>query len=350
MKRATLSSILQIVVSLSLGVFLIWFIYSGLSETDKSTILQYFQEAHYGWVFFSALFGLLSHMSRAWRWKYTLKPLGYAPRYINSFGSVMVGYLANLAFPRLGEATRCVIMSRYEKMAFDKLFGTVIAERVADLIMLLGITFTAFLLQLAELDTLLNQNLKTAGLSDTDVTIGQLLTQKAPGLGWLAAIGVVGLVGFVVVVRLLQRSQHPFAVKVRTFLQGILEGIKSIWTMKDKGWFLLHTLFIWAMYIAMFYVCFYSLDGTRDVPLPGVLLAFVMGGFSIVLVQGGLGAYPAIMMLTLGLYGINANQGLAFGWITWTAQTVLVLALGSLSFLLLPLYNARFNRAQTTES
>ncbi len=341
-----LSSFLQVAFSIGIGVLLIWLIYRGLSEEDKATVAMHFQTADYRWILFAMVFGMLSHLSRAWRWRYTLEPLGLKPDFVNSFGTVMIGYFANLALPRLGEATRCVVMARYEKMPFDKLFGTVIAERVADLVILLTITLTAFLLQFSQMDVLLNQDLQAAGLSERPVTLAQLFAEKAPGLGWLAVVGLLGLAGLWVFVRLLRRSSHPFALKVRKLLAGLGDGIKSVLTMKSKGLFIAHTLFIWLMYMAMFYVCFFALEGTKDVPVQGVLIAFVMGGFSIVLVQGGLGAYPAIMMLTLGLYGVNANEGLAFGWITWAAQTGLVIVLGLLSFLLLPLYNSRFRKIQ----
>ena len=346
MKKKILG-LVKIILPLLLGVFLVWYIYNGFSEKDKDQIFEHIGKANYGWIAFSLVFAWLAHLSRAWRWKYTLEPLGMKPRFWNSYHSVMIGYLANLAFPRLGEASRCAAMARYERMPFDKLFGTVIAERVADLVILVALIFSIFIFQTDKIqetmDTPVNQLLHASGdtvdPSLSDQTIAEVWADKIPPV-WVMITALVGLivVGFLGL-RFLRTAQHPIARKVRDFVQGILDGVKSILHMKDRWWFIGHTVFIWIMYVLMFYVCFFSLPGTDKVPIMGVITGFVMGGISIVVVQGGLGLYPAMIMLTLAAYGVATDIGFAFGWIVWTAQTILLIFLGLVSIILMPIFN-----------
>ena len=136
--------------------------------------------------------------------------------------------------------------------------------------------------------------------------------------------------------------QHPLLVKIRGFIYGLFEGVISILKMKQKWEFIGHTIFIWLMYVAMFYVCFFSLPETSGVPFGGILTGFVLGGFTIVLTNGGIGAYPLAIQAVLMLYEVDKNTGGAFGWIVWAAQTVLLLFFGALSFMLMPIYNRQF--------
>lgn len=341
-RKKRIRNLLKVLISLSLGIGLILYIYFDLTEEDKATIAQYFRRADYRWVGLSMLFATLSHMSRAWRWKYPLRSLDLRPRFWNSFFSVMIGYIVNLALPRAGEISRCASLARYEQMPFEKLLGTVIAERIADLIMLAVITLTVILLQYDLLNTLLDRDLTDMGLAaQGQSTLREMLARKFSHvptlLGILVLLGGMGLGA----IWLIRKSSHPLATRIRKIIQGLWEGVYSIISMKQKWYFILHTLFIWWMYIMMFYVVVFSLEGVQEVPISGILAAFVMGGFSMVLVQGGLGAFPVMVMLTLLLYGIDQNLGLAFGWIMWTGQTLLVLLLGLLSFILIPIYNQK---------
>ena len=141
--KKTIFTILPIL----LGVVLIWFSISKLSDEDIKVIKESFQTANYWWVGFSLVLGILSHISRAYRWQYLLEPLGYKPRFANNIMAVLVGYLVNLTIPRAGEIARATAISKYEKIPFEKAFGTIVSERIADVIMLLSIIGTAFFLQ-----------------------------------------------------------------------------------------------------------------------------------------------------------------------------------------------------------
>lgn len=325
-------SLLKTVVPLGIGIFVIWYQYDQLSEDQLRDIRQSFQEANYFWVGISVLFGLTSHMSRAYRWKYTLEPLGYQTRYINNFFAVMIGYVANIILPRFGEVWRCVMVTRYEKgTEFQKLFGTVVAERVADMLVLLLIIFSVVIMQLSRLRD------SIAGLLETHFS-----DRSAASLAVTVLIGLVAAFTIAIVLwKVLQRSSHPVSLKIKDLLRGLLDGILSITRMKGKWWFLLHTAFIWIMYLTMYYVPFLALDATSGADLSAVLASFVMASFSIVLVQGGIGVYPVAVAQTLVLYNIPYEAGFAMGWIIWVAQTIMIVTFGAASLILMPLMNRK---------
>ena len=138
---------------------------------------------------------------------------------------------------------------------------------------------------------------------------------------------------------MLAKSSNPLFVKVRDLIKGIMEGVQSIIKMENKWYFILHTLFIWIMYVGMFAACFYSIEETASVPVSGIMAAFVMGSLAIVFVQGGLGVFPIAVMETLMLYGITKTSALAMGWIIWTSQTLMVIVFGVLSLALIRIFN-----------
>ena len=321
--KKSLISILKIGLPLGLGIFLVWYVFSKLTPSDIEDIKNAFANTNYFWIGVSVVLAVLSHVSRAYRWKYTLEPLGIKPKFWNSFFAVMIGYLVNLAIPRLGEMSRCAVMARYEKQPFNKLFGTVIAERVADTLILLTFIVAVVFIQFDVLYDFLEAHGIIAKFTGAKLYIV---------LALLAVSGFIGL-------RMLKNSTIPFFVKIRKVVYGVLEGVGAILKMKDRWKFIFHTLFIWLMYVMMFYVAFLALPDTRHVPVSGVITAFVIGGISIAVTNGGIGAYPLGIQQILLLYNVDANTGLAFGWIVWTAQTIMIIALGGLSFILMPIYN-----------
>ena len=193
-----MKSALQVLFSLTLGFFLIWFIYKDLTEEDKSNMLNSVKGANYWWLLGSMLVAVLSHVFRAYRWKYPLEALDIKINLANRFAAVMIGYIANLAFPRLGEVTRCAVLSRYQKQPFEKLFGTVIAERVVDAVILLLLIILAVVMQYS----ILQQFLLDA--------FGPL-EEKVQTFVLLGIAGVLGLVAVLVGWQFITRSKHPFA-------------------------------------------------------------------------------------------------------------------------------------------
>ena len=324
-------NILKFSLPLALGILLIVYIYKDLSLEDKQSIITSFKNAKYSWISFSILLGIISHISRAHRWAILLEPMGFKPKLYNSFFAVMVGYLANLAFPRLGEVSRCAIMTKYEKIPFEKAFGTVMAERVIDMVILLSLTVFTILSQI----NLLSGFLKEEILIPLSLKFAENQTTKI-------IYFVIGIMLVIGVSYFLKKYIHKIYSKLKILIAGFSEGFKTILKIKNKALFIFHSLFIWVIYFFILYVCFFSLTETNDVSIDGVLSCFIFGSFGIIAVQGGIGAYPAILTKTLILYGIAAPFGFALGWIVWTGQTLMILVTGVVSILLLPAFNKKY--------
>jgi hypothetical protein len=301
-----------------LGVFLILYSWSRLSPSDIFSIETSFKTANYWWVVLSLFCGVLSHVSRAYRWQFLLEPLGYKPRLANSIMTVLMAYLLNLFVPRSGEFARAASIKKYENIPFEKAFGTIVAERVTDVIMLLIIMGIAFYLQ-------------------TDLVSSYIFKDDGQSSFYSKIIifVVLPIIGFATF-KLLQKSSNPI---IHEFINGLLDGVKSIFSMKKKWKFLFHTLFIWVMYLLMFYVVTFALPETTNLPFAAIIVGFVVGGLSMALTNGGLGSYPIFVASALILYKVDDNPARAFGWIMWTAQTIMVILFGGLSFLLIPIYN-----------
>lgn len=309
------------ILPLMLGVFLIWYSLKNATPLEREQLLENIISANPAWILLSLLFGLLAHLSRAYRWKFLLQPMGYKPRFLNSFMAVMAGYLANFGIPRSGEVLRGATISTYEDVPFEKAFGTIISERIADFIMLLIIIGLALILQSEFLLTYFRDN-----------DINPLLTLAI----LLSAFGII-----VVILKLIQRAKSGVLLKIKKFAIGLLEGMRSILKMEKKAAFIFHTVFIWIMYILMFYILVFAIPETASLPFGVVMVAFVVGSFAISATNGGIGVYPVAIGASLMLFGVTKQGGEAFGWITWGTQTLLVIVTGGLSFLFLPLYNGK---------
>lgn len=302
-----------------LGLFLIWYSYNATTEADRKLIVESIANANLTWVFVSIALGIISHISRAIRWNYLLHPLGYRPSLVNNSLIVFISYFANLGIPRSGEILRATALSTYENVPFEKGFGTIVTERIVDLIMLLLIIFTALMLQ-------------------TDIIWGYL-EEKGIGLVVGGTALVIGVLGLLLGKRILKKSKSNFILKIKGFLDGLLDGVSSILKMKNKFGFIFHTILIWGCYVAMFWAIKYTIPETAALGLSQLLVAFVAGAFAMSATNGGLGLYPIAVSSALSLFGIVKTAGDTFGWIMWIAQTIMVVVLGAISFMVLPLWN-----------
>ena len=318
MKPAT-KKLLKTVLPIALGVFFIVYAYLITSPEDRTQILKYIRQADLFWILVSVLIGVLSHLSRTVRWNYLLEPMGYKPRIRNTLMMVLMAYFANLGIPRSGEVLRATALATYEDVPFQKGFGTIVTERVIDVIMLLLIILAAL-------------------ISQTSIIAGYL-SENGFGIGGSILVILVGVGGLFGTLAILRRSSNPLAIKVRTFLKGLLEGVLSIFHMKRKWAFIGHTVFIWACYIGMFWVIKYTVPETISLTFGQLLVGFVAGAFAMSTTNGGIGLYPIAVGKALALFGISTVSGDSFGWIMWIAQTLMVVVFGAISFLLLPLLN-----------
>ena len=305
---------LKIILPLVLGGFLVWY---SISKISIDVLIGYFKEANYSWIFLGLFFGILSHLSRAYRWKFMLEPIGFKPKFTNSVLAVLVGYLVNLALPRAGEVSRALVLTNYEDVPFEKGFGTIVAERIADLIMMLCIILITLFVQFDFIYELLTKNFDPIKI----------------GIGL-----VILIIGFYIFTSFVKKAKSGVLLKIKTFVSGLIEGVTSIFKMKNKWAFIFHTVFIWAMYVAMFWATIPAIEGL-NVPLGGILIGFIAGGFSIAATNGGIGLYPIAVAGALALFDIPTEPATAFGWIMWTAQTAMIIVFGGLAFLFLPIYN-----------
>jgi uncharacterized protein (TIRG00374 family) len=314
-----IKSLLKVILPLAVGFFFVYLSYNSTSEEDRILIYSYIQKADLRFVMLSVFFGILSHLSRAYRWKYLLSPLGYQPRFINSVLAVLIAYIANLGIPRSGEILRATTLSSYEKIPFEKTFGTIVAERLVDLLILMGFVLTALVLQFDIIWSILSEK----KISTVQIVIG------------LAFV----IIGYIILKKLFTLSQNPLIIRIKNFFWGLAEGIMSLKNMPNKGRFIGHTLFIWLMYLAMFYVVKWTVPETASLGMNAILPTFVVGGLAISATNGGIGIYPFSVALVLAAFKISNESGLAFGWIMWTSQTLMIIVFGSLSFFVLPLVN-----------
>ena len=314
-----IKSLLKVILPLVVGFFFIYLSYNNTSEEDRNLIYSYIQKADLRFVMLSVFFGILSHLSRAYRWKYLLSPLGYQPRFINSALAVLIAYIANLGIPRSGEILRATTLSSYEKIPFEKTFGTIVAERLVDLLILIVFVLTALVLQFDIIWSILSEK----KISPPQILIG------------LAFV----IIGYIALKKLFALSQNPLLIRIKNFFWGLAEGVMSLKNMPNKGLFIGHTLFIWLMYLAMFYVIKWTIPETASLGINAMLPAFVVGGLAISATNGGIGIYPFSVALVLAAFNISNESGLAFGWIMWTSQTLMIIIFGSLSFFVLPLVN-----------
>ena len=267
--------------------------------------------------------GLLSHIIRAYRWNYLLETLDYHPRKINLILTVGLSYLLNLVVPRAGEVARAGSLAKYEKdISFDKAFGTIVAERIADVLFLIFFILLALILQFD--------------------FIYKIIAPKLPDNPlWLAVEILIFIVIFYVIFLQLKKSRSPFIIKIRGFISGLLHGMSSILKMPNKWWFILQTALIWALYLAMFWVVLPAFPETSHLGFEAVIIGFVAGSIAMVISNGGFGVYPVFVAAALSLYGVSKATGTAFGLLMWTTQTLLVILFGLICLFLLPVVNKK---------
>lgn len=323
-----ITNALKFLVFISLGIFIFWKVYQ---DQDWKEILEALHEVNFLWVYVSIFLGIISHLARSARWVLLADSLGYKPSHYNSFFAVMIGYFANLAFPRMGEVTRGAIIKQYEKIPLSTAFGTIITERIIDLIMLVGITGLAILLQF---DVFQKFVLENPAVSEN--------IQSILESGWVIGIAAfLGLGAVVIYFLFRQKFEHIKIIsKINEKVNTLKDGLLSIKDVKNKLLFILFTFTIWIAYYGMLYVCFFSfpfMDGYGPVV---ALTIFVLGSYGMVApVQGGIGAYHFMVISGLVIYGVGGDDAKLFALVVWSAQTLMLIGMGLISYISLPFYN-----------
>ena len=319
--KAGIRKFLSLTIPLFIGLGIIYYQFTTLTPEELEKIKISFIKADYFYIFLSLFIALFGFWSRAYRWKFALQHLGYQTKFRNDLMTVCVSYLVNLTIPRSGEVSRAMLLKKYEDVPFDKGFGTIVAERIVDMLIFLLFVTIGFISQFE--------------------TIYQYLVNNGVKFETLIWAGILVFVVFVIFVLVWIYAEWKIILKLKQKLSGLIEGMQSILKMKDKWKYIFHSFFIWFSYLAMFYVTIFALPETADISFDVVVMGFIFGTLAVGFTNGGLGAYPLAVASILSLYGISEGIGTAFGYLIWVSQTLLTIFLGLLSYLLLPILNKK---------
>jgi len=331
--KKRLITVLEYLFFLGLGFGLLWLSFRKL---DYGEIRQDIIDADYYWLFIALFFAIAAHIIRALRWNMLINAMGYKTRLSTTFFAVMIGYLANTAVPRMGEFMRCGVLSKKEKIPFNSLFGTVISERLIDLIMLFVIIFLVIVFQI---------DLVGSFVGDIFEPILHAIFTNFTSL-ILFVGGIFLLVGISIWFVWQSRrwiKRFRFYNKVRGFVDGLMNGIKTVLKLKQKWLFIFYTILIWLLYAFMVYLPVYMLDETSQLIFVDGLTILAIGSLGIVApVPGGIGAYHFIVKsILVELYAVEANAAGAFAAITHAGQTILNVVVGALSYFYMIVVNKK---------
>lgn len=329
---------LKFVFFLGLGLLIMWLSLKDLTASERSEIMYSFRTANYYWVALAIILGIFSHVMRAARWILFFEPMGFKPKLKTTFYAVMIGYFANMAFPRLGEVTRCGIMSRYEKVPFQKALGTVVTERAIDMLIFFMLFLLMLFTQFSTIREYLNMNIYPKMVAK----FGDLHYSRMIFL-FLGGLLVLCILIWLAVRKKVKASKTY--LKITHLIIGFWEGLKSLSQVRKPGLFVFYSISIWVLYFFMLYVIFFCFAETSVLGPGAGLSSLVLGSVGIMITPGGIGLYPAIIQETLLLYGLAKPTGLALGWIAWTAQTLMILVVGGLSLILLSLKRSENGKA-----
>ncbi len=312
-------------------------------KLDLYAIADQIKHANYWWVGLSIVLGIISHIFRALRWNLMINSLGYKTKTSTTFYAVMVGYLANTAIPRLGEITRCGVLSKKDKIPFDSLFGSVIAERVFDVLVLAVIMFAVIIFQLDLLGGFI------------DKYVFSPLDSKFSNNSTVLIVLVSGIIIFLIllIVFLKKYKQRlkklSFYSKLEGFFSGLLDGIKTILRIKTKALFLFYSIMIWACYSLMTYFSFFALTATAKLNVVDGMTVMSLGSLGIIApVPGGIGAYHFIVKAVLvELYKIPSEPAASYATILHTAQTIMIILVGAFSYLMLMLLSRKLKNEKS---
>ncbi|HKK88556.1 MAG TPA: lysylphosphatidylglycerol synthase transmembrane domain-containing protein [Saprospiraceae bacterium] len=289
-----------------------------------------FSQVNWIWIFIVLILFTISNWSRAERWVLLLAPLNLVPRKLNAFLSIMLGYFANLGIPRIGEIVRGGTLSRYEEIGIDKAMGTIVTDRILDVLSLLIVLLIAFTIEFDTISAFLIENTELSSLQNliNPWTIGAIVLFVILGLLVLRFILHAG-------------TQNALVLKIRQFIFGFKEGIVSVLKVKSPGQLIFHSVLIWIMYYLMTYACFKSFAPTAELGPQAGFITFVFGSLGMLVpLPGGMGSYHFCVMAALGLYGVSGADSFSFAMIIFfSIQIFCNVLLGLLSLVILPIYN-----------
>lgn len=320
-----LLKILKIVLPILLGSFILYWVYRDFDFARAKDVLLY--GTNWWWMLFSLVFGVMSHVFRGWRWKQTLEPLGAYPRTSDCVDAIFVSYATNLLLPRVGEVSRCGVLSKYDHVPFAKSLGTVVTERLVDTLCILLITGVTFLVQMPVF---------LRFFEETGTKIPSLVHLLSSPWFYVSLFCVIGVL--ILIYYLLRMLS--FFEKVKGVVLNVWEGVTSLRNVKNVPLFVLYTLLIWICYFFHFYITFYCFQFTEQLSFLAALVMFVGGTFAVIVpTPNGAGPWHFAIITMMMLYGVNATDAGVFALIVHGIQTLLVIVLGIYGWLHLSLVN-----------
>lgn len=325
MKKRILS-IIQYLFFLLIGFVLLWLVFRKIDITDVATEIR---SAKYSWLLLSITLGIISHIARAMRWNILIRSLGYKTDTQTTFYAVMVGYFFNMAFPRLGEVSRCGVLSKKKGIPFNSLFGTVISERVFDTIVLAVIIVAVIFLQFSLLSNFVDKYIVTyfSGIANRDNLVIAIIL--------VALFIILPIILFRIFFHRI-KEMHVYN-KVKDFVMGLLAGITTIMKIKQKWSFLGLTLVIWTLYTLMTFTAFFAIEATSSLSFIDAITVMSLGSLGMVApVPGGVGAYQFIVKAILvEIFLIAAEPAVSYSIILWSAQSLMIIVVGAISYYIL---------------
>ncbi len=336
-----LITILKYSFFLGLGIFLVWWSIHKMSHKEYHDFISSLRSANY-FLLVPVFFVLVaSHISRAMRWRILIKSLGYQPKLSNTFCAVMVGYLANFVFPRLGEVLKCTILSKYEKVPADKLIGTILVERAVDVVSFIIVIIVSLLTQASVVGSFAKEKLHHLLYSN----------KSNHGIIKLTVIVLIILSVLLLLKFIFKKYNNLKPVqKLRNIYNGVASGLKSVQHLQNKWQFILHSIFIWACYLAGTYIGFFAIKQTAELPVLAAFPVLVAGAIATMLTPGGMGAYPESVNQAMTLYNIPEGFGNANGLLQWSAQFLIIIVMGFLCLMVLPYLNKTKNEIGTSHT
>ncbi len=338
MKRKLLQ-IVNFFFFLALGLLLL---YLAFRDANLEDLVEDLKKANYFWIVLSLFFAFIAYASRAYRWRLLIEPLNYNPSFKNVFYALMFGYFANLAFPRIGEISRCGALTKSDKIPMDSLIGTVLIERAIDVVVLLILLFIIFIAKIESFGLFIKENVFIPFSQKVIRTVDFSIYY------WIGILFLLGVSVFLIYFFRKKFKRVKIVIKIRKLIRGVVSGVKTVTRMRSRSVFLLHTVIIWVMYFLMTYVAVFSIPATQSLtPIDGLFL-LVIGGLGMSApVQGGIGAFHWIISSGLTLYGISKTDGLVLATILHESQVVMVLVLGItavITLFLIPRSKSKNNR------
>lgn len=323
--RKVAFDILKYSTTLGIAALLLWYVYKDLSFED---LKKHFVNINYNWITLSIFIALTSHYLRAYRWNILLEPLGYHLQSKRTFIAVMVGYFANNLVPRLGEVTRCGVLKKTDNVSMTSAFGSVVAERALDLIILIILAVITFLIEFDKLNQFIIDKVQ-----DQFPQFESIYGLVFIAIGIIITFIIVAFILFKLYRERLHRNSSY--LKIRHFIKELLNGFLSIKKIKNQIGFWISTVGIWFLYYMMLIVVFYAFPPTYNLTFIAGLTLLIMSGFGMSApVQGGIGVFHILISSVLVLYGISAEDGKVFALIAHTTQFMTTMLFGGISFVI----------------